>query len=300
LAKQVNTLIATDLASEGLDLQDADSVVHYDLPWTPLRLEQRVGRIVRLGSEHETAEVCWFAPARAIEERLCLEARIAGKIACQLELGVATTSGVGKAQIINRLLCDRELLGGDTLSRNETPYYTVVRGPLAAAIAVRWKINGIGVPELIVIHNRSLDQERDYAAMRTVLERLLGGADVATDPPRNLVACFLKIVRRRLAASYNGPADAASRRLGRTTVRWACRDTPLRDSRTMWVLNAVLDRIAGGLAVGPQRVLEEELSRQSSLDSLLQWTQGARELPAETATLPDVIAAVFGDGSESA
>src|SRR6185436_7235888 len=49
-ATTVAILIATDLASEGLNLQDADAVVHYDLPWTPLRLAQRIGRAARLGS----------------------------------------------------------------------------------------------------------------------------------------------------------------------------------------------------------------------------------------------------------
>jgi hypothetical protein len=63
-------LIATDVAAEGLDLQRAARVVHYDLPWTPMRLEQREGRAVRLGSTHPTVEVVTFAPPPVLERAL--------------------------------------------------------------------------------------------------------------------------------------------------------------------------------------------------------------------------------------
>src|SRR5437764_14565125 len=55
-ALETDVLIATDLLSEGLNLQDATRVVHYDLPWTPARLAQRVGRVDRLGSPHARAQ----------------------------------------------------------------------------------------------------------------------------------------------------------------------------------------------------------------------------------------------------
>ena len=47
-------LIATDAAGEGLNLQAAHLMVNYDLPWNPNRIEQRFGRIHRIGQE----EVC--------------------------------------------------------------------------------------------------------------------------------------------------------------------------------------------------------------------------------------------------
>ncbi|MGH7525289.1 MAG: helicase-related protein, partial [Gemmatimonadales bacterium] len=53
----VRHLVVTDVAAEGLDLQRAARVIHYDLPWTPMRLEQREGRAVRLGSRHRSVEV---------------------------------------------------------------------------------------------------------------------------------------------------------------------------------------------------------------------------------------------------
>src|SRR5207253_1660748 len=66
-ALETDVLIATDLLSEGLNLQDATRVVHYDLPWTPARLAQRVGRVDRLGSPHARVETVTFLPPEELE-----------------------------------------------------------------------------------------------------------------------------------------------------------------------------------------------------------------------------------------
>jgi Helicase conserved C-terminal domain len=63
-------LIATDVAAEGLDLRRAARVVHYDLPWTPMRLEQREGRVRRAASMHQEVELVRFDPPPAVEARL--------------------------------------------------------------------------------------------------------------------------------------------------------------------------------------------------------------------------------------
>jgi hypothetical protein len=63
-------LLATDVAAEGLDLQAAGRIVHYDLPWTDVRLAQRNGRAVRRGATHESVEVIQIAPGQEFEVRL--------------------------------------------------------------------------------------------------------------------------------------------------------------------------------------------------------------------------------------
>jgi superfamily II DNA or RNA helicase len=73
-------LIVTDVAAEGLDLQRAARVVHYDLPWTPMRVEQREGRSVRLGSRHAQVEVVRFMLPPVLEGRLRLQASLARKV----------------------------------------------------------------------------------------------------------------------------------------------------------------------------------------------------------------------------
>src|SRR6266545_2292720 len=60
-------LVATDVAAEGLDLQRAERVIHYDLPWTPARLEQREGRARRAGGAHREVEAVRFEPPPAVE-----------------------------------------------------------------------------------------------------------------------------------------------------------------------------------------------------------------------------------------
>src|SRR5207244_7369132 len=58
----IDLLVATDLASEGLNLQRAGVVVHYDIPWNPVKLDQRNGRAWRIGQTRETVQAIYFIP----------------------------------------------------------------------------------------------------------------------------------------------------------------------------------------------------------------------------------------------
>src|SRR5690606_18963958 len=78
--ERVDLLIATDVLSEGLNLQDANRVVSYDLPWNPVRLIQRVGRVDRLGSPHAVVYSYHFLPDRGLEPLLGLVARLRAKL----------------------------------------------------------------------------------------------------------------------------------------------------------------------------------------------------------------------------
>ena len=69
-AEAIEVLIATDLLSEGLNLQDAAVVVHLDLPWTTARLTQRLGRIWRIGSPHARVHEYAIAPPAAADRLL--------------------------------------------------------------------------------------------------------------------------------------------------------------------------------------------------------------------------------------
>ncbi len=50
-------LLCTDAAAEGLNFQFCGALVNYDMPWNPMRVEQRIGRIDRLGQRHETIRI---------------------------------------------------------------------------------------------------------------------------------------------------------------------------------------------------------------------------------------------------
>jgi hypothetical protein len=66
---EIDLLLCTDAAAEGLNLQTADLLVNYDLPWNPMKVEQRIGRIDRIGQRHETVSVlnlCYVDSAEQI------------------------------------------------------------------------------------------------------------------------------------------------------------------------------------------------------------------------------------------
>ncbi len=79
-AERIDMLIATDVLSEGLNLHEASVVVHLDYPWNPARLDQRVGRVRRLGSRHESVTVYALAPPASSERLLRIEARLRDKL----------------------------------------------------------------------------------------------------------------------------------------------------------------------------------------------------------------------------
>ena len=78
--ERIDLLIATDLLSEGVNLHDASVVVHLDLPWTPARMEQRVGRSRRMGALHARTAVYAFEPPASSEALLQVEQRLRAKL----------------------------------------------------------------------------------------------------------------------------------------------------------------------------------------------------------------------------
>jgi ERCC4-related helicase len=66
---EIDVLICTDAAAEGLNLQTADLLINYDLPWNPMKVEQRIGRIDRIGQKYEQVFVlnlCYVDSAEQI------------------------------------------------------------------------------------------------------------------------------------------------------------------------------------------------------------------------------------------
>jgi superfamily II DNA or RNA helicase len=77
---RVDILIATDVLAEGVNLQDADAAISYDLPWNPVRLIQRAGRVDRIGSPHEVVTVYNFIPDRELDAFLGIVRRLRQKL----------------------------------------------------------------------------------------------------------------------------------------------------------------------------------------------------------------------------
>lgn len=67
---RINVLISSEVGSEGLDLQFCSVEYNYDLPWNPMRLEQRIGRIDRIGQKAEVLRIFNLCCTNTIEDKI--------------------------------------------------------------------------------------------------------------------------------------------------------------------------------------------------------------------------------------
>ena len=75
-SEELRVLIATDVLSEGQNLQDAAIVVNFDLPWAIIRLIQRAGRVDRIGQKAQEILCYSFVPADGVERLIRLRSRV--------------------------------------------------------------------------------------------------------------------------------------------------------------------------------------------------------------------------------
>ena len=83
---EVRVLIATDIVSEGQNLQDCARVLNYDLHWNPVRLIQRFGRVDRIGSPHEEIHLHNMLPDMELDQTLGLTDRLGDRIQAMHDL----------------------------------------------------------------------------------------------------------------------------------------------------------------------------------------------------------------------
>lgn len=77
---ELRVIIATDVLSEGQNLQDAHVIVNYDMPWAIIRLIQRAGRVDRIGQEADRIQCYSFFPAEGVEKVIKLRKRLNDRI----------------------------------------------------------------------------------------------------------------------------------------------------------------------------------------------------------------------------
>jgi superfamily II DNA or RNA helicase len=109
--EEITLLIATDLCSEGLNLQDASVVVHMDSPWTAARVEQRIGRIARPGGANRRVFIHSLVMPDVegdllrLADRLRFKSRIAAEIVGgELHSDEQTLSAPEARELIDQLL----------------------------------------------------------------------------------------------------------------------------------------------------------------------------------------------------
>ncbi|WP_275003082.1 helicase-related protein [Promicromonospora iranensis] len=78
---EFDILFTTDVLAEGVNLQQAGQMINFDLPWNPMRIVQRHGRVDRIGSKHDYVYLGLFFPAERLDTLLALEDRLTTKLA---------------------------------------------------------------------------------------------------------------------------------------------------------------------------------------------------------------------------
>ena len=102
---EIRVLLATDVVSEGQNLQDCARILNYDLHWNPVRLIQRFGRIDRIGTEHAEINLHNMWPDTEVDAELDLTERLNNRIQSFHDL-------VG---LDSRLLSEAERLNADAM-----------------------------------------------------------------------------------------------------------------------------------------------------------------------------------------
>ncbi len=220
--ERIDLLVTTDCLSEGLDLRAASVVTHLDVPWTPARLAQRVGRAARLGAPHATIRVHGLRPDPATDRWLRLARRLHRKArAARRALGASGPTDVARDHLAHHVaafrLCERWLA--------HTPAATPHRAPVAAVHCGRDGLVAVWAPANADPTDRrpptlvaALGARRPTTAPRTVARalRYLAGPDAraAPAPPTPLVAAARGAVRawarQHAAAAVVGIAPPAA------------------------------------------------------------------------------------------
>ena len=181
---EVRVLLATDAAGEGINLQRAHLMVNYDLPWNPNRIEQRFGRIHRIGQ----TEVCHLWNLVAEETR---EGDVYRRLLEKLEearqaLGGQVFDVLGKLQFEGRPL--RELMI-EAIRYGDRPE---VRARLTRA--VEHAVDRVHIQNLLeerALAHDAMDASR-VARVREEMER----AQARRLQPHYVESCFLEAFRR--------------------------------------------------------------------------------------------------------
>ncbi len=310
-AEKIQLLLTTDLLSEGLNLQEASVVIHLDYPWNPARLEQRVGRVRRLGSRHESVTVYAVAPPAPAERLLQLEKRLTAKLrVANRTIGVAghilpafrVTPGEERSLADSEGELRRHLAAW--LTCLESGFHDNGRPVIAAARSDRDGFLALVEDQSHSILLTNLGGQISTSPFR-VLEavRAIEGPEARPDQGRTDTACQSIdswLAHRRASASIDFAAAASSRarRVALARVAHALSRTP-RHRRVLLAPLAAAARAAATapLPEGAERVFDTlvgaELSDEAWLRSLAAFGELNARHPTESTSVSASIAAII-------
>lgn len=302
----IRLLLTTDLLSEGVNLQDASVVIHLDLPWTAARLEQRTGRVARLGSRHGVVTSYALRPSERAElflnavETVARKARVANTVlgseggllrpgkpvasSC-VELTESIRSTLKQwlqYGLANRyadsMEADAARVGGIAVGAY-MPLVACVSGQRTGAIAV---CSVDGRPELVVL-NEALCVSTDAASVSAALALTTGAERGVPLQLANRVVSTLVLWRERERAAIDAGVDSSCiAGAGLRRKRAAIRNADAANATRSFVTRGAGTRRASLLRAGavlPMPVALEQLVYGNSDSSF--WSGCEYEAPKD-------------------
>ena len=107
----IDILLFTEVGSEGLDYQFCDMMINYDLPWNPMRIEQRIGRIDRRGQQSESVNIYNIITEDTVDAEIYYR--------CLMRIGVFERSIGDCEEILGEIAADIENIAIDTTLTEE-------------------------------------------------------------------------------------------------------------------------------------------------------------------------------------
>ncbi|WP_308681029.1 helicase-related protein [Stomatobaculum longum] len=107
----IDILLFTEVGSEGLDYQFCDTMINYDLPWNPMRIEQRIGRIDRRGQQSEAVGIYNMITNGTVDADIYYR--------CLMRIGIFESSIGGCDEILGNIATQLDHIGMDTSLTDE-------------------------------------------------------------------------------------------------------------------------------------------------------------------------------------
>jgi SNF2 family DNA or RNA helicase len=222
-----SVLLTTEVGAEGLDFQFCDTVINYDLPWNPMRVEQRIGRIDRYGQQQPFIDVASFFVENTIDtrilERLYTRVRVFEESIGELEPILGPIVQQLQTEVFTQRLTDEELarraeeavVRAENLRRQNEEFEASRAELLGHGSLVREEI------ESLRQSGRFVTPEELQALVAAWLDASPYGADSLRSTSRPgiwdlaLSQATIGRVYQKMASEHRNDDPAASRLLGR-------------------------------------------------------------------------------------